>query len=374
MTNRENIASKESQVEYNYSVPYFSTDIAYEGNGLIIASQAIMENRNGENILLLEIVNKSDDAVGVSTTNIDINGLRVCNSTWSYDTINPGKTAIVDINLSSVLEPEYWDVYGIAGVGNVALKVCFKDNDNNEVATPAYLSVDIPGVDAVFSMEGAEVYNDNGIRIVSKGVYADPSEYSDDLHILVFAENTSGKTLDIDDVYDSLSVNEYMTAYSFYTTIMEDGTCAMIDICLQGYGLEDINITEPSEIQSVEFSIIIRDQNYKKIDEATILIEAAEEVEAEEDNSEVDGIRPEFKETMDSYEAFFDEYVVFMQEYKEADDVMAMLGDYTDMMVRYAEAMSALEQLGEEELSEEETIYYAEVMSRITKKLLKATE
>ena len=267
---RENIASEESQAEYNYSVPYFSADAVYEESGLTIASQAVMENRYGENILLLEIVNKSDDVVGVSTTNIDINGLRVCNSTWSYDTINPGKTAIVDINLSSVLETEYWDIYGITEIGNVALKVCFKDDEWNDVASPAYLSVDIPGADAVFSMDGTEVYNDNGIRIISKGVYTDPSEYIDDLHILMVAENTSGKTLELDDVYDSLSVNEYMTAYSFYTTAMEDGTCAMIDICLLGYGLEDINITEPSEIQSVEFALVIRDQNYKEIDEATI--------------------------------------------------------------------------------------------------------
>ncbi|WP_418524445.1 hypothetical protein [Ruminococcus sp.] len=44
----------------------------------------------------------------------------------------------------------------------------------------------------------------------------------------------------------------------------------MIDILLWGYGLEDINISEPSEVKSVEFSLSIKDQNYKEIDEATI--------------------------------------------------------------------------------------------------------
>lgn len=267
---RENIASKESQAEYDYSVPYFSNDTVYDESGLVIASQAVMENQDGESILLLEVVNNSDTAVGVSTTNIDINGLRVCDSTWSYDTINPGKTAIVDIDLSSVLEPEYWDVYGITEVGNVALKVSFKDGDNKEVAAPAFLSIDIPGADASFSTEGTEVYNGNGIRIISKGVYSDPSKYSDDLHILMVAENTSGRTLALHDVYDSLSVNDYMTAYSFYTKTIEDGACVMIDIRLWGYGLEDINISEPAEVKSVEFSISIKDQNYKEIDKATI--------------------------------------------------------------------------------------------------------
>lgn len=269
---RENIASKESQAEYDYSVPYFSADAVYEESGLVIASQAVMENKDGESILLLEVVNTTDEIVGVSTTNIDINGLRVCDSTWSYDSINPGKTAIVDIDLSSVLEPEYWEIYGIAEVGNVALKISFKDGDSNEVANPAHISIDIPGAESTFSMEGTEIYNDNGIRIVSKGVFADPSEYSDDLHILLVAENTSGKTLALHDVYDSLSINDYMATYSFYTTTMEDGSYVMIDILLWGYGLDDINISEPSEVKTVEFSLSIKDQNYKEVDEVTVAL------------------------------------------------------------------------------------------------------
>ena len=267
---RENIASQESQTEYDYSVPYFSTDTVYEESGLVIASQAVMENQDGESILLLEVVNNSDAVVGISTTNIDINGLRVCDSTWSYDTVNPGKTAIVNIDLSSVLEPEYWDIYGIQEVGNVALKVSFKDDDSKEITEPALLSIDIPGADASFSMDGTEVYNGNGIRLVSKGVFADPSEYSDDLHILMVAENTSGRTLALHDVYDSLSVNDYMTTYSFYTKTIEDGTSVMIDIRLWGYGLGNISITGASQIQSVEFSMSIKDQNYKEIDKVTV--------------------------------------------------------------------------------------------------------
>lgn len=267
---RESIASKESQAQYDYSVPYFSSDVAFEENGMIIASQAVMKNKDGESILLLEVMNATDEIVGASTTNIDINGLRVCDSTWSSDSINPGKTAIVDVNLSSVLEPEYWEIYGITGVGNVALKVSFKDGDSNEVATPAHISIDIPGAESTFSMDGTEVYNDNGIRIVSKGVFADPSKYSDNLHILMVAENTSGKTLVLHDVYNSLSINDYMATYSFYTTTMEDGSCVMIDILLWGYGLEDINISEPAEVKSIEFSLSIKDQNYKEIDKATI--------------------------------------------------------------------------------------------------------
>lgn len=82
------------------------------------------------------------------------------------------------------------------------------------------------------------------------------------------------------------------------------------------------------------------------------------------------GIRPEFKEAMDSYEAFFDEYVEFMKEYMESEDVASMMGDYADMMTQYADTMRALEEIDEDELSTEEALYYSEVMARISQKLL----
>ncbi|MCD8124980.1 MAG: catabolite control protein A, partial [Lachnospiraceae bacterium] len=234
------------------------------------ASQTMVKNQDGESILLLEIVNNTEETVEVSTTDIELNELRVCDSTWSRDMINPGKTAIMDIDLSSVLEPEYWTVYGITEVNNVALKISFTNEDDEEFSEPAYLSIDISGTGATFSMEGTEIYNNNGLRLISKGIYADPSEYSDNLHLLLVAENTSGQTLVLHNVYDSLSLNDYMASYSFYTTTIEDDVCVMVDILLWGDDLEDINISGPSDIQSVEFSLTIRDEDYTEIDEASI--------------------------------------------------------------------------------------------------------
>lgn len=100
--------------------------------------------------------------------------------------------------------------------------------------------------------------------------------------------------------------------------------------------------------------------------------EAEESAGKEENNGKlVDGMRPEFKEAMDSYEAFFDEYCDFMRKYSESSDVMAMLGDYADYMNKYVDAMQKLDEIGEEELNSAELKYYMEVMGRINQKLLK---
>ncbi len=88
-----------------------------------------------------------------------------------------------------------------------------------------------------------------------------------------------------------------------------------------------------------------------------------------EDNL-IDGMHPEFKEAMDSYEDFFDEYCEFMKKYSESDNALGMLADYTAFMAEYAKAMGELEDLENEEMNEAETAYYTEVMARINAKLL----
>ena len=90
----------------------------------------------------------------------------------------------------------------------------------------------------------------------------------------------------------------------------------------------------------------------------------------ETEGAQTDGLDPEFKAAMDSYEAFFDEYVAFMIAYKESDDVVSMAGEYTAMMTEYLETMTALQEVDQETLSDEEALYYAEVMLRINQKLL----
>ena len=75
---------------------------------------------------------------------------------------------------------------------------------------------------------------------------------------------------------------------------------------------------------------------------------------------------------MDEYEAFFDSYVEFMKKYKNADasDLASMMVDYTTYMTEYTETMEALEKIeDDEDLSNEELVYYTEVMGRINTKL-----
>ena len=98
---------------------------------------------------------------------------------------------------------------------------------------------------------------------------------------------------------------------------------------------------------------------------------ASKDVENEE---LVDGIRPEFKAAMDSYEAFYDEYCDIIKKYTENPTDMELLTSYTDMLTRAAEMTEKFEAWENNEMNDAELKYYLDVNNRVTKKLLELYE
>lgn len=96
---------------------------------------------------------------------------------------------------------------------------------------------------------------------------------------------------------------------------------------------------------------------------------------AEEDTAEsVSGIRPEFQEAMDSYEAFYDEYIDLLQQYSENPTDLTLLNEYMDMMTRVVEMDEQFNAWEDEDLSTEEALYFSEVSLRISEKMIEAAQ
>ncbi len=88
------------------------------------------------------------------------------------------------------------------------------------------------------------------------------------------------------------------------------------------------------------------------------------------DKKTVDGIRPEFKEAMDSYEAFYDEYCDFMKKYQENPNDRTLIDGYMDMLDRNVEMTEKFEAWDESEMNDEELKYYLDVSNRVSKKMI----
>lgn len=97
----------------------------------------------------------------------------------------------------------------------------------------------------------------------------------------------------------------------------------------------------------------------------------AEPAEQSADSSDtpVNGIRPSFKEAMDSYEEFFNQYRDFMEKYNANPSSPTMIAEYAKFMAQYNETMNKLDAMGEEDMSDQELQYYTEVTSRINQRL-----
>lgn len=99
----------------------------------------------------------------------------------------------------------------------------------------------------------------------------------------------------------------------------------------------------------------------------------AEETVGNDTSLAVDAdISPEFKAAMDSYEAFFSEYVAFLQDFSDNPSDLSLLTKYIDYMDQYTETMEALDNIDDDELTTAELSYYIEVMGRIQQMLLSA--
>lgn len=96
------------------------------------------------------------------------------------------------------------------------------------------------------------------------------------------------------------------------------------------------------------------------------------EIESEEQESDDDSgvLSPEFKKTMDDYEAWFDHYCEVIQKYEENPSDLELLSEMTDLLSEETVMLEEMENMDQNEMNAAELAYYLEVTARIEKKLL----
>ena len=269
---RKAITSDACKTAFNYSISHFAADTIYNQNNISIVSEGLMVNKDDETILLMEAENDTRGQIYLETSKISINGLLVYGSEWSSDTINSGKRSIIDVKLSNVLKNSFRDAFGIKDIGEIKLNIEIKNADGNVIVADTPITVTISENNVSFDKSGTNIYENNNISIVSKGVVGSDSDYDKDMYVLLMIENNSQDTVSIDNVYDSLSVNGVMTDYIFTSQTVEAGSCAMLEFDLSDSSLEDNKISQISDIKSLEVKIEIEDSKGKEIDSPTLKV------------------------------------------------------------------------------------------------------
>lgn len=107
-------------------------------------------------------------------------------------------------------------------------------------------------------------------------------------------------------------------------------------------------------------------------DDEIITDQNTEESKEDKNESLVDGLRPEFKQAMDDYEAFYDKYCDLLKRYNANPTDMQLYADYMDML-KQVDKMDKSFEKWDGNLNDKEAAYYIDVNARIQKKLLEVS-
>lgn len=161
---------------------------------------------------------------------------------------------------------------------------------------------------------------------------------------------------------------DYERGDKFYNAKDEAGN--KLSLSYQGNNVMVIQIRKPDEAEANA------SETEQESEPSSATEQQTESAEKPSDSAElIDGMRPEFKQAMDSYEEFMNEYCEFMKKYDESDGTdVGLLADYTSYMSKYADVVEDFEAWDDGEMNTAETAYYLDVQTRINKKLLEVGE
>lgn len=193
----------------------------------------------------------------------------------------------------------------------------------------------------------------------------------------------------LDDAYDAVAYKEWSEARSEEYERWSDARSAAYE-CWSDFRSEvyefwsdmrsefwDDDIDRAQEkIQDFQDDILqLKEENgnaEKSSDQLENTSKTSEGQAALEANTEEIGT--DFKEAMDSYEAFYDKYCEFMKKYNANPTDIELISAYGDIMTEMVEMSEKFESWKEGDLNAEELKYYLEVNSRVTQKLAELSE
>lgn len=182
----------------------------------------------------------------------------------------------------------------------------------------------------------------------------------------------------LDDAYDAVAYKEWSEARSEEYERWSDFRSEVYEFwsdMRSEFWDDDIDRAQ-EKIQDFQDDILqLKEENgnaEKSSDQLENTSKTSEGQAASETNTEEIGT--DFKEAMDSYEAFYDKYCEFMKKYNANPTDIELISAYGDIMTEMVEMSEKFESWKEGDLNAEELKYYLEVNSRVTQKLAELSE
>ncbi|MDO5559574.1 MAG: hypothetical protein Q4F95_08230 [Oscillospiraceae bacterium] len=259
---------------YFKSVDYLSEDEVYSKGDIRVISEALTTDEYGEKTVMLEVENNSDHMIDSSAQNIRINGLILTGSNGLNNFVCPGKRAVLYIPVSYAICDDAREPFGIKEIQKIDMTFTAAEAENDECIDNGPISIAFSETVLPFDSTGDQVYNSNGVRIISKGVIDDPiCYYKFDLLLLV--ENNSTHTISFDNYSSSIFVNGYEATSdtSFIKTPPGASSAVAVSISKEQFKKDDFELESLSDIKNITLSTVITNEDMSSEEKCEISID-----------------------------------------------------------------------------------------------------
>lgn len=224
-------------------IPTIEETVILEYEGVTVtAKEYTAESIWGDGIKLL-VENNGDKTVGVSCENVIVNDYML--SDFFSTTVAAGKKDNETLYLSS----NELEAAGITNIGKVEVQLYLFNSDSyNTIYTGDLVEIqtsEYENMDVTADNVGAELYNENGVRIVGK--YVDEDSFWG-AAVILYIENNTGRDITVS--CEDLSVNGFMVDSWFGCDVVA-GKKAVDDITLTSSTMEENDITSIDDIEVV---------------------------------------------------------------------------------------------------------------------------
>ena len=259
-----------------YSVNYFSDDKLYDKDGISLISEAIVNDKDYNNILYLEFKNDSEKLVVIEVYTTCVNGLitekQILPDKYIVDS---GKVCAARMSFSGLMDKNLWEAYGVKKIESVTFDLRVLDEDKEEINFADDISIIVPDADNGFDNSGDEIYNKNDFRIISKKAVGHSSKYIDRMYLCLLAENNGTDDIVISGVKDSFSLNGYKVNFYISHTnsvTVPAGKTAVVTLALDDGPQSQAGISAVEDIKEYEITFEVRNKETKETDEAVVSV------------------------------------------------------------------------------------------------------
>lgn len=255
-----------------YTVDCCLNDIYSHESGIKVLTEAFVTLGSGDGLLMVETENTSSEELTAGIADIYLNGLLVKQGYGEYGTVSPGKKYVCTVTLSSLTDDIGAESFGLSDISDISFSVSAHTEDISKRFEPVKISLGLSEDKLSYDGSGTELYCENGVRIVSKGIFDE--EYGSSVHIPLLAENSSDRDILLytNSEYIILLNGKQARFYGDYVRLAP-GEAAAIGINVFDYSLAENGIEGANDIDNAELAVEICDTDGKIIDEPVLKLE-----------------------------------------------------------------------------------------------------